>query len=61
MRIELSKNPPTSLFSGILTPLGMTELAIFLFPFFFKDGVSATASYRELEKEIGTFITHKFN
>ncbi len=58
--ISLASSPP-SIFGGILMTLGMTELAIFLFPFFFKDGMTVNSSYRELEKEIGTFLTHKFN
>ncbi|UII20549.1 hypothetical protein [Fulvivirga ligni] len=58
--ISLTSSPPT-IFGGILMTLGMTELAIFLLPFFFKQGLSGNSGYRELEKEIGTFLTQKFN
>ena len=55
--VSLSSSPP-SVFGGLLMTLGMTELAIFLFPFLFKE-VSA-GNYRELEQEIGTFLTLEF-
>ena len=58
--VSLSSSPP-SVFGGILMALGMTEVAIFLFPFFFKEALTVRSSYRELEREIGTFLTQKFN
>ncbi len=55
--VSLSSSPP-SVMGGLLMTLGMTELAIFLFPFFFNQ--VSSGNYRELEKEIGTFLTLEF-
>lgn len=58
--ISFSSSPP-SVFGGILMALGMTEFAIFLFPFFFKNGLSPQASYSALEHEVGAFLLQTFH
>ncbi|MEM9391612.1 MAG: hypothetical protein AAGA02_14135 [Bacteroidota bacterium] len=55
--VSIVSSPP-SVFGGLLQTLGMTELAIFIFPFF---GFSSRSKYAELEKEIGSFLHHKYN
>ena len=57
--VSLSSSPP-SVFGSILLTLGLTELAVVLIPFLLKDGVSQQASYRKLEKEIGTFLVQAY-
>ena len=58
--VSIAWSPP-SVFGGILVSLGLTELAFYLFPFFFKESISLKSSYRELEKEIGTFLLHQYD
>jgi len=58
--VSIAYSPP-SVFGGFLITLGLTEFAILLFPFLFKEGFSHNASYRKLEKDIGTFLKQKFS
>ncbi|HAA13892.1 MAG TPA: hypothetical protein DCE41_20255 [Cytophagales bacterium] len=53
--VSIASSPP-SVFGGILMTLGMTELALFIFPFFFKH----KSGYRTLEREIGLFLQHQY-
>ena len=53
--ISIAYSPP-SVFGGMLLTLGLTELAVLLFPWYWN-----TSSYRELESEIGAFLTQRFN
>ena len=57
--VSITSSPP-SLFAGILQTLGLTELVIFLFPVFFREGLPLPSKYVELEKEIGTFLLRKY-
>jgi len=57
--VSIASSPP-SIFGGVLLALGLTELAIFLLPFLFKESLSVNSSYRALEKEVGYFLKRRF-
>jgi len=58
--VSIDASPP-SFFGSVLQLIGITELAVFLLPFLFVEGLSSPSKYRVLEKDIGTFLVHKYS
>ena len=50
-----------SIAGNILSVLGFAELGLLLLPLFFGEGLPLSSQWRELEREIGLFLKHKYN
>jgi hypothetical protein len=59
-QITIQATPP-SVVGGILSVFASTELAVFVLPLFFLQGLPLFSQKSEFEKEIATYLNHKYN